>query len=166
MKKQLLFLFLSAAAAFTSCTKDGDEPVYPNQTLVTPTPADTTPKINYVLAKTWRVTAFTQGNETTNTHSDLFTSGFPNCQKDDVYTFTSPDALKVSTGNNKCAASETDKTGTWDLNNNSTQFTLNNPAQTITGLNGEFSVVEITASKIELKQEVNGSVYTITFSAI
>ena len=166
MKKYLLLLFLGAAAAFSSCDSDDDTVVPPIQTPPTTTPNDTTPKINYVVAKTWRLSGFTQGDPGSATQSDLFTSGFPNCQKDDIYKFTAPTALTIGTGNNKCNTSETDKTGTWDLNNTSTTFTINNPSQTIIGLNGTFSVKEITASRMILTQVVNGSQYTLTFSAI
>ena len=164
MKKYLLLLLLSAAATFTSCDSDDDKTVTPTQNPGT-TPTDTIPKIQHVTAKTWRITAFTQGSPGSATQSDVFTSGFPNCQKDDIYKFTAPAELTINTGNNKCSSSETDKTGTWDLNNTSTTFTINNPSQTIIGLNGTFSVIEITASRMIISQVVNGSEYTLTFSA-
>ncbi|MFC5271065.1 lipocalin family protein [Adhaeribacter terreus] len=164
MKKYTLFLALGASLAFYSCEKK--DPVKPiTHTPNTPPETDTTPKIIYLQAKSWRLTGLTQGAPGSALQADLYKSGFPNCQKDDLYKFNSPDALVVAPGQNTCSSGETEKSGTWNLNNNSTFLTITNPSQTMIGMTGNFAVSEITATKMILKQTVNDSEYTLTFTA-
>ena len=166
MKKIFIYLTLALAAGFSSCSSDDDQPVGPTNQPSQPTQTDTTPKINYVLAKNWQITGFGQGTPGTTTFTDVYKSGFPNCQKDDIFTFGPSDELTIAPGTNKCNSGQTEQKGTWNLNNNSSVMTITNPAQTVIGLNGEFSVIEITASKIILTQIVNSNQYILTFSAI
>jgi hypothetical protein len=165
MKKYAIFLALGASLAFYSCTEKGPVNPMPN----TPAPAtpgtDTIPKITYLKAKPWRLTGLTQGAPGSATQADIYKSGFPNCQKDDIYRFNAPNTLLVGTGQNQCSADDAEKNGTWDINNNSTILTMILQAQTMTGMTGSFGVTQLSSSKMVLKQTVSGSEYTLIFTA-
>jgi hypothetical protein len=164
MKKYALLLLLGASALFYSCEPDDPQPVNTTPTKPTNTQPDTIPKSTRLMAKSWRLTGFTQSASGSSVYVDLYESGFPNCQKDDLYKFTAPNVLTVETGNAKCDQNEVAKQGTWELRSNNTVLSLNIPAQTITGLTGDFSVLEISASRIIVARVINSSQYTLMFS--
>lgn len=168
MKTFYILTILGISAAVVSCE---DPTPAPNNTGNTPTqPVNNNPnnlsKTQLITKHTWKLTSFTQGVPGAPTATDLFGSGIPNCQKDDIYKFAVQDsAATIENGAVKCGTTETTKTGKWYFKNGEGTLALKISGQTTIGLNGDFTLKELGETKMILKQTVSGSEYTSIYTA-
>jgi hypothetical protein len=157
MNKLLMILALGASVALVSC-EDPAPPLPPGPNPSPATVPDTVNKSRVITNHTWRLTSFLQGN------SELFTSGFRNCQKDDTYDFSTTNTFVIDDSSVKCSPSGS--TGsTWSLSADRSYISLNFATKPIIGLQGDLSIKSISESKMILQQNTGGSVYTATFTA-
>lgn len=147
------FLFVSSSLFLTNCKKDDKDPE--------PTPAPSNPaqsNTQKLTGKNFKMTSLTIDPAFLGV-TDYYAQT-PDCEKDNIIRFDTPDVFKEDAGSVKCDQNEVQtKTGTWVWNVDETVLTI-----TMDGDSQSWTVVsnDGTTLKVKYVQTFNGTNYTLT----
>jgi len=147
----IAFLFVGSSLFLTNCKKDDKDP----------DPAPSGPaqsNTQRLTGKNFKLTALTISPSILGLSN--YYAQVPDCEKDDLIRFDTPDIFKKDAGSVKCDPNEVQtKTGTWTWNTNETIITI-----TMDGDSQSWTVTKNdgTTLKVKYTEQINGTNYTLT----
>ncbi len=127
-----LFTLLLVGMALTHCKKDNN---------ATPTPVTTQSQTDLLVANTWKINQISDVNGKGYTDSQLSLNTLALKYLD--FQFKSDNTVRASDSKTK----QIQNGGTWYLTDSNTSIDVN-----VTGFSGKFPVIELTKSKLTLRQ--------------
>ena len=113
-------------------------------------------KTELLMSGTWKITGIMSDNDGNGTYESNEYAGFPNCVKDNYFTFKAGSVLEMNESSEKCAPADpqTDNT-TWQLTQNETKLVIDSEEYIIDLLNN---------STLQIKEDVSAYGSMITFT--
>jgi hypothetical protein len=156
--KIITMCLIVAGLAFAGCSDKKDDPA------PTPTPTPEPTKTEYLVAKNWKITAYTSnpaidwdgsGTMVTDVYAQMQA-----CEKDNLYIFNANGTSTDDEGATKCSASDpqTSSAGPWAFNTTQTVITWDGT---------DYIIEALGANTLRVREEYNpgtGVNYTFTIT--
>ena len=105
-------------------------------------------KSELLTSGSWKLTAVMADDDGNGTYETDSYASFPDCFRDNYYTFRTNGELELNEGTTKCDAGDPQtETGTWQLTQNDTHLVF---------AGDEYKLEELTASTLKWKEDYSG----------